>query len=1288
MEMTDDQKKEGFSFTDEQLEVIRAGGCDLLVSAAAGSGKTAVLAERIVRRIAEDDPPCDIDRILVVTFTRAAASGMREKIAGALAKRIAAQPDNRHLRRQEMLLPHAKIMTIDAFCQYLLRNNFSAIGLDPSFRVSDEGEMKLLEQEVLAQVLEDAYAEGTPEFLRCMDCLSGGAGDEPAETEIMKLYRYAKSMPWPMRSLKELLNTLTADEELFTPGSKTPAWVTGVTVRIREELRDCIRELEKLLRIAGMPGGPYMYADTITDDIESLTALAALESFPEMYDHLLDHELFGKLSAKRDDAVDRIKRDRVKNLRNGIKDAVGKNIKRYFNTPPREFAAREKKAAEMTRELVLLTMEFITRLDEKKREKNLIDFSDMEHLALQVLLDEPEEGKSISEAQPTKTALAYAEFYREIMVDEYQDSNMIQELILDAVSARRLGRPDRFMVGDIKQSIYRFRLARPEIFAEKMHRFGGEDPSERRIDLHRNFRSRPEILDAVNAVHERIMAANIGGVDYDEDAHLVPGIPCPEDEDGEFIPELLLISRDGQAAEKTSDRAEQADADTGTDSAEPDDNDTEAGDPEEMSGVLTGAEKAAEELEAGVVADRILQLMEKGRVRDGDSGMRPVRYGDIVILLRTASGVDEIYRDVLTARGIPVHMESKAGYFGTIEIRLLIDLLHAIENPFRDIPLAAVMHSFIGGFSDEELAEIRTADLRDGHGFYEALTARSKNDGQDPLSVKCRAFLKELEDFRDRSMRMSVHDLLEEILAQTRYLEIVSAMPGGRRRQANVRMLLIRAAAFAASGGHGLAAFTQRLEQYRLAEIDLGEASTLSEDADLVRLMSIHKSKGLEFPIVFVSGLARQFNRMDENGTVLVDEHAGIGAKCVDSETRVSVSTLKRLAVADRIREESLGEEIRVLYVAMTRAKDRLIMTGLLAQNKAEALLEEIARINAQGSGQRDQTAVSYRSRYRAQSFLDLLTAAMREGGVPIRAELAVLREAADECTGGSAVIPPAMSSKTGRKEALTSVVNTSNNKCYQNAELREKLAFSYTHSDLERLFVKTTVTELKERILAEESEGPGRNELYRSIPEPPTASEDRNTTRQLTGAERGTAYHKVMELLDAEILDQIDVSNHDLISESCDNIRNIVKKWMIKQEQKKRLQEGASETVRPDDVLKFLADPLGIRFAEAYRRGELCREKQFMMGMDAADVQKGLPAGEMVLIQGVIDVYFTEGESIILLDYKTDRITGDASELAEKYGVQLALYADALERVTGRKVTERWIWSFTAGRAVPVREN
>ncbi|MCR5179340.1 MAG: helicase-exonuclease AddAB subunit AddA [Lachnospiraceae bacterium] len=1262
------EKKKKIRFTEEQKEVIESRRQNLLVSAAAGSGKTAVLTERIIRLVSDGDEPADIDRILVVTFTRAAAAQMKERISAALSARIADDPGNRHLRRQELLLPHARIMTIDAFCQYILRNEFDAAGIDPSFRVADDGEIELLKNEAVGEILEEEYEKATPEFLELADAMSPGALDKALETQIKRLGGFAESMPWPELWLRKERDKLAGTARRGLVECAGNEWITDVIKRTEKELACCIDELTAAMRISESPDGPYMYTDTITADIENLKHIYTAGDLKELGERFRT-DIFGKLSSRRDDAVSPGKRAEVKDIRDNVKDTVNKIKSRYFSAPYDEMEQREHMTVPVLTELIEVTLKYRKRLEEKKREKSVIDFSDMEHLALGVFLKEPEDPEDIDEPEITDIARSYAEYFTEIMVDEYQDSNFVQELILGAIAGESAGRHDRFMVGDIKQSIYRFRLARPEIFMDKLGRYH-RDPgfSDRRIDLHRNFRSSGQIIDFVNAIFRGIMLRDVGGVDYDEDAMLVagegagPGLP-------DNIPEIMLL--DLNSGGDSDDRQGGA-ADTDGPDNEPDGQDDE----------LLTQDMSKEEAEASMIAGRILELVSTGTLEDKNGGVRRVRWGDIVILLRATSGVDEIYRNVLDAAGIPVYIESRKGYFQAREIRLMLDLMRVIVNPLSDIPLAGVLRSApFGGFDDEELALVRVFGMRSGNlpagvGLYECLSACASGASpvlngipafaesgiDDALSQKCIGFLDRLDSWREAAGWLSVRELLDNIIEETRFEEYVAALPGGARRSANVRILLGWADNMAMSVGAGLTDFMNRVEQYRLIDVDQGEANVLPENADVVRIMSIHKSKGLEFPVVFAAGLSRNFNRQDERSAVLLDDIIGPAIYAFDRENRVRYSTLKRLAVADKQREESLGEEIRVLYVAMTRAEQKLILT---------AAEKDISKWADMAAG---KVPVSYLKRAHASCFLDLIREAAKSCPGLFRLTCVRKDEISTYETAGTGA------GEYGCSELLDAARSKNINSYLMN-RITERLDEKYAHPELEKLEIKTTVTELKERSLEEEEDKLHTHRLIQSTEEGDIVPDFMRETRIMKKTERGTAYHKVMEILDAEILEDDSITNRDLINKN----RNIVQKWMKNKEESGLLSKGYSNAVRAEDVLVFLSSDLGQRMREAFLMDRLFREKQFMMEIPAARVTRDAPENGTTLIQGVIDAYFVSGEGAVeLVDYKTDAGVDD-EELVKRYGVQLSLYAEAIERILDLKVKEKWIWSFTLGHAIPL---
>lgn len=1271
------------NFTEEQQEVIDARGCNVLVSAAAGSGKTAVLVERIIQLIT-DRNAVDIDHLLVVTFTRAAAAQMKERITQAIEKKLENDPENVHLQRQETLIHNAQITTIDSFCQYVIRNNFNEIDLDPSYRVADEGEMKLLQRDVMVELLEKEYEMANPDFLFCSEYFSTGNNDKALEDCIMQLYQFSVSMPWPQDWLRERAGDYDLTPDTFDDAQ----WIRACMEQSRSCLADNIARLEKAILICEQPDGPYMYAEILEKDIQSLSGIMDAKDFDAMQNSFMMLS-FDRLSAKKDDAVSPEKRELIKEIRGQIKKALADLQEDFFEQDRETILSRMQLCTRAVHELCNLTLLFMQAFEQRKKEKNVIDFSDMEHFALNILVRH-EPGQKPEEAEPTQVAQEYRDFFAEILIDEYQDSNLVQELILGAIAREGAGISDRFMVGDVKQSIYRFRLARPEIFMEKLDNFSTKkDEMNRRIDLHRNFRSRKTVLDGVNYIFDRVMERTVGGVDYDADAKLQAGAAFPEAQDGQaYDTELLLIRQDDE-------QEQEADTESGNDIQ-----DTAWG-MEEQIGPQTKLN--AKQQEAVLIAQRIKTLLAEQKVSDGNGGLRKISYRDIVILLRATSGWDDTFRKILEAEGIPAYVESKTGYFKAPEVQTLLQLLSVLDNPLQDIPLVSVMHSCLGNFSDEELAICKAADrnaaAQESEMVQEALENEETGDairhadskfydvllrfeaGQSSADTELRdklhAFLNRLREWRAHTVYLPVHELLQYILEDSGYTQYITAMPGGVRRRANVDMLLEKASDFEKTSFRGLFHFVRYIEQLEKYEVDYGEANVLDENADVVRIMSIHKSKGLEFPVVFVAGLSKKFNTRDTAGTLITDIDLGIGVNCVDPEMRTQCGTLRRNMIAEKMKTDSLGEELRVLYVAMTRAKEKLIMTASV--NKIERQITGLLPLLFIGKG--DVTT--------AGNYLGILLMAL--------VHHPAFRSAAQECGVDMTMMPDSDAAESCApfclhlihaedihagiiKEAVLTSERERRLKDKTYADLQEeelskqmqeRFCFIYPHENYHNLYTKTTVTELKKEVLEEQTEG-AYHAFEKRSQEQEYIPHFIQKPGEMKGAERGTAYHKVMELLDGTLF-----QNSKLSDES-------VEVWMRQKAESGRLPDEYVQTVQAADVITLLESRLGQRMAAAYESKCLYREKPFMMGLPANRVNADLPARELVLIQGIIDAWFLENEEIILLDYKTDAVR-TSKELVDKYHVQLDYYKEALEKITGKKVKEKLIYSFALRETISV---
>lgn len=1299
-------------FTPDQQRVIDLRNCNILVSAAAGSGKTAVLVERIACLVSDPENGIDIDRLLVLTFTKAAAAQMRERLSAVLAKKAEEDPENEHLQRQLTLIYNAQITTIDSFCLYLIRNHFNDIGLDPDFRTADDGEMKLLAQDVLSALLEEKFSEKDPDFIYCVECFVPGGREGRLEELILQLYEFAMSYPFPEEWLKKHRADydVTSYEELASS-----EWFACLKEAMRLVLEECREQAQQTLALCEQPDGPYMYAAAIESDLE---LIGRLSSDPERLYEQLGALSFARLAVKKDPSVSAEKREQAKKERERVKSMLTGLRDKYFYAPPETWLAEMQKTAPALHALVDLTLLFKEKLDEKKREKNLLDFADMEHMALQILWNRDEEGNLV----PTPTALEYREQFREILIDEYQDSNLVQEFLLQSISGEDGGRFDRFMVGDVKQSIYKFRLARPEIFMEKFDSYEKEAGDRIRVDLKQNFRSRHEVTDCVNDVFWQVMHRGLGGVEYDQDAALYPAAQFPEAEDsiapvGAQLPEQESRTAperaaDAEAARQTEmSRQEEAVRQTPEASAA---SALEPAAPSpyqaEFLVALEDGIESAKELEARMVADKIRALVGTLPIRDKESGgLRPASYKDIVILLRTTAGWDEEFKKVLEECGIPVYVTSKTGYFAASEVQTVLNFLRVLNNPLQDIPMFGVLHSCIGAFTDEEIARLRAADDTGKRKLYDCVkllavaengeerlssvgTANMRADGERnstdgagektevPLSAKCREFLDFLNRFREYAVYMPIHNLIERLFEETGYLYTVSAMPGGSQRRANVEMLLSRAESFEKTSYSGLFHFIRYIEQMEKYNVDYGESGTLDENADVVRIMSIHKSKGLEFPICFVSGLAKRFNRQDAAQPVIMDMDLGLAADCVDPAARTKRTTLKKNVLARKLLTDSMGEELRVLYVAMTRPEEKLILTAFCKAEKAP-VTDESKKGGADGSAQKPGVscgiesggsgtpcafcaqlpAISPFRLLESSCFYDILLPAWQTCGRRI------------QCVTAADFIQEELSKISGEKNARQRL-EFSDPKQYLDTEacrgLTERLHQTYPHENLAELFVKTTVSELKKAGMQEPDE-PGA-QLFKEeeiIPYLPRFV--REEEENVTGTQRGSAYHRLLELFPLE-------EKENTAAWTAEGVRAVIEE---KRESGELMQEYAA-VINPRKICAFLQSALAERMRTAQMAGKLKREQPFVLGISAKQLKTELPAEETVLIQGIIDAFFEEEDGLVVADYKTDRVT-HADELVRRYRVQLAYYAQALERLTGKRVKEKIIYSFALEKEI-----
>ena len=1279
----------GISFTPRQKKEIDLHNRNILVSAAAGSGKTAVLVERIIRMICREEDPVDIDRLLIVTFTNAAAAEMRERISLGINRELALHPESEHLQKQAALLHNAQITTIDSFCMFLLKNHFNEIGIDPAFRVMDEGEKKLLIQDVLAGLLEDKFAQGDEAFHYCVEYFCTGGREKVLEDYILELYEFAESHPWPEEWLEERKKDYDGTEESL----EQTDYGSYLVKHIKGMLESCLELCREIQQLCQEPDGPYMYGELVDQELDQLERLLQLDSL-EGYASRIPAVTFGRLPSKKDDSVDPFKRELAKELRGELKEVLKGLSERFFATPLPLAVSQMAACREPVNTLIDLALEFRRRLQDKKQENKVVDFADMEHYALEILLDRKDE-----EIVPSQVALEYRQYFKEILIDEYQDSNLVQEYLLRAVSGEEDGQFNRFMVGDVKQSIYKFRLARPELFLEKYDTYTQEDSSCQRIDLSKNFRSRREVVDTVNGVFSGIMSKQMGGIAYDDSAALYVGADYPENTG--CGSELLLIEKPGEEkagrTEKTVGAVQTVGVAQAVGAAQTvgaaltagADQTSGARQAPRANGVACGStDKQAEAL---AIAHKIKALQSSFRVTDKATGqLRPLKYSDIVILLRTNSGWDEEFKAVLEEEGIPVYITSKTGYFASSEVQEILQLLRTLDNPMQDIALFGVMKSVFGGFTEEEIALIRSV-YRD-RSLYEALEAVSASDGAEgrmraerdlaardaadaameqispELQSKTKDFLQKITRYRTYTSYMPIRDLLQELVRENGYLAYVTALPMGSRRRANVEMLFTKASDFEKTSYHGLFHFIRYMDQLEKYDVDYGEAEMLDENADVVRIMSIHKSKGLEFPVTFVSGLSKRFNMQDVNRSLILDVDMGIGTDYVDPERRIRNKTLRRRVIARKMREDNLSEELRVLYVALTRPKEKLIMTAVLE--------DAAAKWEKQKELKRDR--LSYHQFMESSGYLDFLMPVVERAGVDVQII------GSDDLAGGQSKEQIQLMDRRNRLEYAGDYADTEALEA-----LKQRFSWQYPYQALEKLYTKTTVSELKIAAMAEKDEA-----AYHAFEEQeivPYEPKFKRGEEKVSGAIRGNAFHKVMELMDFEaVYKDVDVNvlnshvlKRDPLDENTEKTlyRNL-KEFLAREVAGRRLSEEYRNAVNDSKLVHFLSGELAVRMYRASVRGELYREQPFVYGVSADRLGEDYPKQEKVLIQGIIDAFFVEDGELVLVDYKTD-VVQTGQELWNRYETQVQYYEEALCRLMDMPMKQKILYSFYLEKCV-----
>ena len=1255
-------------WTEEQKAVIAHREGNLLVSAAAGSGKTAVLVEHVLSLILEEN--ASLSSLVLMTFTEAAAEEMKERIKKRLEEHLQKGYDKRILR-EIALLPTANISTIHAFCKRLIEENYAGLSIDAHFRIGDTGEMSLLQSDILEELLEEEYEKKEEAFLTFVDQFSMGKKDKGIEELILKLYNLASAMPFPKAYLQGLL-----EEDAHSRRAK---WEKDLYEDMKSRLKNLSFLYEDALDLCREPNGPIEYEERILEERDQCLALANAENLEDLV-RGLESLNFGRLKSTKSEG-----KELVKSLRERGKKTLKTWQENYRLLPTELEEEVEEKGQKRIMELVRLCLHFLERYQKEKEERAVLDFSDLEHFALKLLYQD---------GQYSALADELAKSYREILVDEYQDSNLVQEYIVRALSQERFGKPNVFQVGDVKQSIYRFRMARPELFLEKYH-----DEGYPKIFLRKNFRSDEGVLSAVNTLFFKIMKKDFGGIEYDFENSLFLGKVKKEEQvkehSGEELeqekkPEKNVGENQGeedkaQSGEEHKEKPEreapssgkqrrdqtellllelEKTASTGEDEGDGEDNkeDSKGDDGNSASTSASGKSLGKLELECKMIAAKVRELLEKGYA-----------YKDMVILLRSPHSVSREMVDIFGKEGIPAYAELKTGYYSAVEVETVLSFLAIIDNPRQDIPMAAVLRSPLFSFSDEELGEIVLAK---GSLYEKPYDKRKENAVNLSLQVekalppaleeKWQNFQNKLERYRRLSRSLRLHSLLTLIYEETDYYNYVRALPLGEKRQANLDQLLEDAKQFEKGSYSGLFHFIRYIEKVKKQEQDQGEATVFSEKDDLLRIMSIHHSKGLQFKVVFLSQLHKTFNKMDSKAKMLMDSELGLAADYLDLETRIKYPSLHKIAIKEKGERESLGEELRVLYVAMTRAEEKLILTGVCKNE--EDLIKKFPV----------QERLSLEDIRGASSYLAwILMAYSRSFFESTKTEEIALRflskEDLEENEG------KAMGEAISLEKKLYEFLETGREKTEAEKLMEEHFSYVYPFEKSTHRSPKYSVSLLKMKAMEEHGEtlSENRQEGKAVAPEWDEANANANAEEKQQAKEKH----------DSPLIQKMKAEGKNIGAAIGDSYHHALAFYDYSRD-----ISQLSEFLSPEEygllnqekLQKFLDSPLGQLFAKAYKENTLYREQHFMQEVEYEKLfpEDGGDNVEKVILQGIIDAFIMEEEGIILVDYKTDRVK-DGEELKNRYQKQIDLYSEALEQILGKKVKRRVLYSFSLGEEV-----
>ena len=1212
-----------------------------------GSGKTAVLVERIINKVLNEK--INIDEILVVTFTNAAASEMRERVLDAIYKKSEEEPENENLLKQITLLNKASICTIDSFCLEVVRNYFYELeNISPNFRIADTSEIELLKQEVIDDIFEEKYEKEDENFTKLINIYTSYRDDTPLKDLVLKIYSYIQSNPFPEKWLNDKIEIFNLEDKLEEDFSNT-IWGKELLKEVREIVVDSITALNRIEKHLSVEPELEKFWQTIRSDIEQLETLKEhTNSWDDAYTIANNLEF---ITWPRKSSNLEIK-EKAKEVRDEVKEKIKNISKKILICNSKEANQDIYDMYLVLKKLENLILEFQTEFSKRKREKNIVDFHDIEHFALKILLKTDEEGK----IEKSEIAKKYQNKFKEVAIDEYQDSNLVQEYILTAVSNNK----NIFMVGDVKQSIYKFRQAMPELFLSKYDTYKKKEEKgendDLKIQLFKNFRSKKNVLDFTNIIFQDIMSNQLGDILYDKEECLNLGANYPEINQNQKT-EIHIIQTKEQEGETQNfdEENERKQIDSTA-------NDNNIQNDEEVEEHIEDIE-----LEARFVANKIKELIEnKFQVYDRKKEKyRDIEYKDVVILLRATSKSAPIFEQELINLDVPVFSDSSQEYLDSIEIQTIMSLLKIIDNPIQDIPLVTVLRSPIGKFTDDELIQIRLSDKKDN--FYTCMQ-KAKISVDRKLSDKIEQFLNNLDNWRKEQEYLALDELIWKIYSDTGYYNYVSLMPNGMLRQANLRMLFERAKQYETASFKGLYNFIHFIEKIHLSSGDLGAAKIIGENENVVRIMSIHKSKGLEFPVVFLSSTGKQFNLMDLNESILLHQEMGIGVKYIDYEKQVQYDTLSKAAIRNKILTETLSEEMRILYVALTRAKEKLYITGIQ---------KDYDKVKEKMMGQIEQYPLNDENKInpillkKYKKYLDwiMLVYMYEKENMTDIAELHIHNK--------SELLKLFEKSKDEDIDVISLLDNHNLNDSsveFKNVDdIQTVIESKYKYEASITIPTKTSVTELKE--LANENNRIRRNVENFSSDEYSKSSYDKfeipkfmknDEQEKLTGARKGTLLHLCMQKL--EIGKDYEFSD---VEEMINDLKD-----------REIITQLEAENININAILKFTKSNI---WKELKNAKEVHREEPFYMTIPAKEVYKK-EVEEKILVQGVIDLYYIDkNNNLVLLDYKTDYLENGAEELIQKYDSQLHLYKKALEDALNRKVDKIYIYSTYLGKEIKI---